>query len=98
MLFCKCKEESIKKLRQWQPYAQDNLNLRAPIWALSEGALMRANNEGEGRGQQLLLFVLARLGRGARSLLYFEPEQQQALLVSCNELEKHNYQIENIGP
>ena len=59
---------------------------------------MRANNEGEGHEQQLPLIVLARLGRGVRSLLYFEPEQQQALLVSCNELEKHNYQIDNIGP
>ena len=59
---------------------------------------MRANNEGEGHEQQLLLVVLARLGRGVRSLLYFEPEQQQALLVSCNEQEKHNYHIENIGP
>ena len=98
MLFCKCKEESIKKLRQWQPYAQDNLNLRAPIWALSEGALMRANNEREGHGQQLLLFVLTRLGRGARTLLYLEPEQQQALLVSRDELEKHSYRKENFGP
>ena len=59
---------------------------------------MRASNEGEGHGQQLLLFVLARLGRGVRSLLYFEPEQQQALLVSRNELEKHNYRIKNLGP
>ena len=59
---------------------------------------MRANNEGESHGQQLLLVELARLGRGVRSLLYFEPEQQQALLVSCNVLEKHNYRIKNSGP
>ena len=59
---------------------------------------MRANNEREGHGQLLLLFVLTRLGRGARTLLYLEPEQQQAFLVSCDELEKHNYRKENFGP
>ena len=59
---------------------------------------MRAHNEREGHVQLLLLFVLTRLGRGARSLLYFEPEQQQALLVSCDELEKHNYRRKNFGP
>ena len=59
---------------------------------------MRANNEREGHGQSQLLFVLTRLGRGARSLFYFEPEQQQALLVSCDELEKHNYRRKNCGP
>ena len=54
--------------------------------------------KGRAMSNKLLLIVLARLGRGVRSLLYFEPEQQRALLVSCNELEKHNYQIDNIGP
>ena len=39
---------------------------------------MRADNEREGHGQAQLLFVLTRLGRGARSLFYFEPEQPAA--------------------
>ena len=51
---------------------------------MGEGTLMRANNEGEGHGQKLLLVVLSRLGKGVQSLLSFEPEQPQALsLMQC---------------
>ena len=40
--------------------------------------------KGRAMSKKLLLIVLSRLGRGVRSLLNFEPEQQQALsLMQC---------------
>ena len=79
VLICNCEEESIKKFSLWKSYAQDYLNLRAPIGAVGEGTLMRANDDREGHGRKLLLVVLFRPGKGVQSLLNFEPEQPQAL-------------------
>ena len=40
--------------------------------------------KGRAMSKRLLLIVLLRLGRGVKSLLSFEPEQQQALsLMQC---------------